>query len=262
MPMQATIDVRRRIQQDLRDFSRGEIDFQALVDRVEGACSTESGAPDIALELVEIEENEATGALQRGFFMQSRIGTEDGDPRTSDGIFVFMGAFPDLIGGYVPAVGDEVILSARVSEFFSLTQLSSARLEQLVTSMLAVDTATAVVEADPPTALAEANRFWERAEGMRIRVPAGSRARSRWPLHSQVGVSRTSVASRRCACWNAAGVGISSGSSAVVTLRRFRLRRGRSACRWRCYGIAEAGPLQVEQATEAAQAGVGTRPRR
>jgi hypothetical protein len=65
--MQATIDVRRRIQQDLRDFSRGEIDFQALVDRVEGACSTESGAPDIALELVEIEENEATGALQRGF---------------------------------------------------------------------------------------------------------------------------------------------------------------------------------------------------
>ena len=34
----------------------------------------------------------------------------DGDAGTSDGIFVFMGAFTSLIGGYTPTVGDEVVL--------------------------------------------------------------------------------------------------------------------------------------------------------
>ena len=50
----------------------------------------------------------SAGADQYGFFLQSRAGATDGDPLSSDGIFVFMGAFTSLIGGYVPTVGDEV----------------------------------------------------------------------------------------------------------------------------------------------------------
>ncbi|GFJ91104.1 hypothetical protein Prum_047460 [Phytohabitans rumicis] len=113
----------------------------------------------------------SAGANQYGFFLQSRAGASDGDPLTSDGIFVFMGAFTSLIGGYVPTVGDEVVLRARVSEFFNLTQLSSASLVRLVESGVSeVD----VTDATPPTVLADADRFWERHEGTQIKVRSGS----------------------------------------------------------------------------------------
>jgi uncharacterized protein len=118
----------------------------------------------------------SSGAAQHGFFLQSRLGTDDGDPLTSDGIFVFMGGFTSLIGGYVPTVGDEVLLRARVTEFFNLTQLTGAfRLATLDTGV-DVDAAVEVTDAIPPADLADADRFWERHEGARMRVRAGSAA--------------------------------------------------------------------------------------
>jgi uncharacterized protein len=112
-----------------------------------------------------------TGANQFGFFIQSRVGTQDGDPLTSDGIFVFMSGFTSLIGGYVPTVGDEVIVRARVSEFFSLTQLSSASLVRVLDTGV---TDVATTDAVPPANLLSAERFWERHEGEQMRVRAGS----------------------------------------------------------------------------------------
>jgi predicted extracellular nuclease len=116
----------------------------------------------------------SAGANQYGFFLQSRLGSEDGDPTTSDGIFVFMGGFSTLIGGYTPTVGDEVVLRARVSEFFNLSQLTGASLVTLLASGLGVDTDVAVTDAVPPADLAAADRFWERHEGARLRVRGGS----------------------------------------------------------------------------------------
>jgi hypothetical protein len=116
----------------------------------------------------------SAGAAQYGFFLQSRNGRTDGDPTTSDGIFVFMGGFTSLIGGYVPTVGDEVVVRARVSEFFHLTQLSSASLVRIVDTGLDVDTVVTVSDAIPPADLAAAGRFWERLEGTRIKVRSGS----------------------------------------------------------------------------------------
>jgi hypothetical protein len=116
----------------------------------------------------------SAGADQNGFFLQSRLGAEDGDPTTSDGIFVFMGAFTSLIGGYVPTVGDEVVLRARVSEFFNMTQLSSASLVQVLDTGVDIATEVEATDAIPPADLAAANRFWERHEGTRMRVRAGS----------------------------------------------------------------------------------------
>ena len=115
----------------------------------------------------------AAGAAQHGFFLQSRAGTDDGDPASSDGIFVFMGGFTSLIGGYVPVVGDEIVVRARVSEFFSLTQLSGASL----VSKLAEGVPAGDVQVDaaaPPADLAAADRFWERHEGMQLRVRDGA----------------------------------------------------------------------------------------
>ena len=116
----------------------------------------------------------SSGGSTNGFFIQNTAAQADGDPTTSDGIWVFMGSFTSLIGGYVPQVGDEVVISGRVAEFFSFTQLASARLERLVVSSLDVDAVLPPVDTNPPALLSEANLLWERHEGMRLRVPGGA----------------------------------------------------------------------------------------
>jgi uncharacterized protein len=123
------------------------------------------------------------GNLQNGIFLQNTPADADGDPTTSDGIFVFMGGFTDLLrldGGpaYVPQVGDELVLRGNVTEFFALTQLSSPRLVDVAATGLDPDADVVVTEAAPPTDLADANRYWERHEGERILVPGGSVATS------------------------------------------------------------------------------------
>jgi predicted extracellular nuclease len=118
----------------------------------------------------------AAGALQYGFFLQSRAGADDGDPLTSDGVFVYTSTFATLIGGYQPVVGDEIVLRGRVTEFFNLTEIASASLVSKLASGLNVDTDVAVTDAIPPVDLAAADRFWERHEGMRMRVRAGAQA--------------------------------------------------------------------------------------
>jgi uncharacterized protein len=122
----------------------------------------------------------ATGANQYGFFIQNTAAQADGDPFTSDGIWIFMGAFPDVLNAtsgqpaYVPQVGDEIVLRGNAAEFFNFTQLSSPRFIELTGTALNVDTMLPPVDADPPSVLDDANRYWERLESMRLRVPAGS----------------------------------------------------------------------------------------
>lgn len=116
----------------------------------------------------------SSGADQNGFYLQSRRGTEDGDPLTSDGIFVFTGSYTTLIGGYAPTVGDEVVLRGRVSEYFGQTQLSSTSLVRKLDTGLDVDTAVRVHDAIPPADATGAHLFWERHEGERMRVRSGS----------------------------------------------------------------------------------------
>nr|BFE67629.1 hypothetical protein GCM10020092_009300 [Actinoplanes digitatis] len=75
----------------------------------------------------------------------------------------------------MPTVGDEIVVRARVSEFFSMTQLSGAS----QVTKLASDVPAGEVQIDdatPPSELAAAERFWERHEGMQLRVRAGSGA--------------------------------------------------------------------------------------
>ena len=125
----------------------------------------------------------STGATQNGFFLQNRPAAADTDQTTSDGVFVFLGGFTTLLradGGpaYLPQVGDELVLRASVTEFFALTELTSPRLVDVAATGLDPDSDVAVTEAAPPTDLAAANRYWERHEGERIRVPGGSIATS------------------------------------------------------------------------------------
>ncbi len=120
----------------------------------------------------------SAGVPNFGFFLQSTPGTADDSANTSDGIFVFQSRFQDLIGGYVPQVGDEIVVRARVTEFFSLTELTSASLVRVERTGVDLDAEAPSIEAAPPSVLADANRWWERREGMSVRVPAGFLATS------------------------------------------------------------------------------------
>lgn len=65
----------------------------------------------------------------RGFYLQDAAG--DGDPATSDGVFVFDGSRP----GLDVSVGDRVAVTGEVVEFFGETQISASRVEPLGTAV-------------------------------------------------------------------------------------------------------------------------------
>jgi predicted extracellular nuclease len=141
-----------------------------------------AGSTVVAVQAVIYEKTLArtsVGGSLNGFFLQDTAATADGDPNSSDGIFVFHGGFSTLLraggGTYTPTVGDEIVISGRVSEFFNLTQLSaSLTLWNVVRSGVDLDNEVPAFEVDPPDVLADANRYWERREGTRAQVPADS----------------------------------------------------------------------------------------
>ena len=114
----------------------------------------------------------------KGFFIQNTPTTADSDPNTSDGLFVFMSSYGDIKkqdgSYYVPQVGDELVISGKISEYYNMTELTSATLMNVVQTGVDLSTAVVPEEANPPVSLADANRYWERLQGMRISVPADS----------------------------------------------------------------------------------------
>lgn len=124
----------------------------------------------------------SSGGPNYGFFIQNTAETADDDPNSSDGLFVYTNRFTsifsddpdDTSGFYFPRVGDEIVLQGRVAEFFNLTQFCNGglkKVDRVATGRLAD---TVLMEADPSDDLGEANRFWERHEGMRFALPAGA----------------------------------------------------------------------------------------
>ncbi|MGE0393186.1 MAG: lamin tail domain-containing protein [Vicinamibacterales bacterium] len=61
-----------------------------------------------------------TGIKSNGFFLQTPDGADDGDPATSEGVFVFTSAQPAL------AAGQAVAVRGTAGEFFSLTQIEAS----------------------------------------------------------------------------------------------------------------------------------------
>lgn len=128
------------------------------------------------------------GSGNRGFFLQERAGATDGDPRSSDGVFVFNGSFTTLrteaegpargqVGNDWPVtVGDEIVLRGQVGQFFGMTQFSgsSSFVWDVTGTGLDVETAVAIPEIDPPDEAGASLVYHRRHLGMQLRVPAGS----------------------------------------------------------------------------------------
>ncbi|MFC5705767.1 ExeM/NucH family extracellular endonuclease [Aeromonas eucrenophila] len=111
-------------------------------------------------------------SLNKGFYLQDLQG--DGDPQTSDGVFVFLNdknfatKYPDIKPGAV------VCLEAKVAEYYGYTQLkpvfdgSAARLQVLAQGAAPAAVPLRVLEGETLA------RALERHEGMRVRLDAGS----------------------------------------------------------------------------------------
>ncbi|WP_368164080.1 ExeM/NucH family extracellular endonuclease [Aeromonas sp. R6-2] len=101
---------------------------------------------------------QVVGGLYKGFFLQDAQG--DGDPATSDGIFVYTTKSDPAIG-----VGAEVCVSGKVREYFNQTQLSAD--QWAVSPTPATPIAATPLVAEPGETLAS---LLERHEGMRVRL--------------------------------------------------------------------------------------------
>lgn len=146
------------------------------------ATGNSAGTSNVTVKAVIYQKTlarTAAGALQNGLFIQNTAATADQDPNSSDGIFVFLGSFSTLRmrdnSTYTPQIGDEIILTGRASEFFFLSQLSAGLfVEQVVRTGVDLSTELPAFEAFPPDNLDDANRYWERREGMRGMIVPGS----------------------------------------------------------------------------------------
>ena len=116
---------------------------------------------------VTIDGGIVTALAPDGFFIQMEFG--DGNPDTSDGIFVFTGGPPTV------AVGDIVNVTGMVHEFFGLTEISASgpAISVVGSGMLpaAVEFNATVPSPDPaaPSCAIE----YECYEGMLVTIPEG-----------------------------------------------------------------------------------------
>ncbi len=112
-----------------------------------------------------------------GFFLQNLPDDSDGDPASSDGLFVYTGALLQLpYEGHPPydvRRGDLVVIRGRVNERFNQTELADARVLN-VTPGKDLDQALAPVELELPRSWAARQRVMETLEGMRVSFPAGA----------------------------------------------------------------------------------------
>ena len=107
-----------------------------------------------------------TAVFSDGFFMQA-AGTGDGNPETSDGLFVFTAGAPAV------NVGDEAEATGTVAEFFDMTELDAS--EVIVTRTgLAVPAPVTLDASTPSPNQPQPATEMERFEGMLVRVVEGT----------------------------------------------------------------------------------------
>ncbi len=98
-----------------------------------------------------------------GFFLQTPDAEADNDPNTSQGIFVFTSSVPTVV------VGNAVTVTGNVTEFFTLTQVSSSAANVTVNSSGNTLPAAVTLTSDILNPAGPRDQL-ERFEGMRLRA--------------------------------------------------------------------------------------------
>ncbi|MBK7598203.1 MAG: ExeM/NucH family extracellular endonuclease [Acidobacteria bacterium] len=137
-------------------------DPATLISAVQGSGTTSPLVGNVVtVEAIVTGDYQGTGQFG-GYYLQEEDANADGNPATSEGIFVFNTAFP-------VNVGDKVRVTGTVAEFLSsgqtLTQLSTVSSVQVCSTGNVLPAATTVNL--PVSSVGE----WERYEGMLINIP-------------------------------------------------------------------------------------------
>ena len=130
-----------------------------------GASSPFTGFEVITTGIVTAIKQEFDTGTQMykpvGFFLQTTDAATDGDPATSQGIFVFTSIAPPV------AVGDSITVTGEVVEFFNMTELNAAPSEIVVNvsgNPLPAPIVLTTTILDPAGSITQLERF----EGMRM----------------------------------------------------------------------------------------------
>jgi uncharacterized protein len=114
----------------------------------------------VTVEGVVVGDYQGDGETQLGGFnLQEETADQDGDPLTSEGIFVFAPAAPDV------KIGDVVSVTGTVVEFFAMTQISNVT--DVTITGFAPEEVIAVEVSLPVTVISD----FERYEGMLVTFP-------------------------------------------------------------------------------------------
>ncbi len=147
----------------------GGEDLMAEIFEIQGS-GTSSVFDDL---IVTTENNVVTGVISNGFFMQTPTERDDGNPATSNGIFLFTGGAPSV------AVGELVNVTGIVQEFFDMTEFTTGPVDgmdgPIVTVLSSGNPLPEPVQLDEsnPSPDPESPVNFERYEGMRVAVASG-----------------------------------------------------------------------------------------
>jgi predicted extracellular nuclease len=119
-----------------------------------------------------VTEGIVTARKSNGFFLQAADGEGDGNPATSEGVFVFTSSAPSATA----TVGNRVRVQAAVSEFVSSSNPHQLAITELTTPVLSLLSSGSPLPAPVEITAALANEdsaidALERLEGMRVTVP-------------------------------------------------------------------------------------------
>jgi hypothetical protein len=129
------------------------------------------------LVVQKVAEAGRTGILHRGIVIQNPVQISDGDPRTSDGLYVSLEGKEDIRsrnGTHAPQIGDDLIIRGELGAFRGRPALRQPELVQIVRSGVDINFEIPAFEVRPPDDAKDANRYWEERHAMRCIVPSQS----------------------------------------------------------------------------------------
>lgn len=124
---------------------------------------------------------------RRGFFIQEPVC--DGDPATSDGIFIYTGSRSQVV-----SVGDMVEVQGLVGEYFGLTEISAGQAD--ISLLSSGNPLPPPTDLDPPADDSLAEIYYESLEGMYVRMPDAivvgptNASEETWLVRADLGIER------------------------------------------------------------------------
>ena len=143
---------------------------QPLISQVQGSGGAVAVTGRVTVEAIVTSLFEDDDTVS-GFFVQEEVSDSDGDPATSEGIYVYCRSGTTDVCPAGLAVGDKVTATGMTEEFFGMSQIDAADggSVTIVSSDNPLPTATRV--SLPASGSTEAEETFESVEGMLVTFP-------------------------------------------------------------------------------------------